>query len=224
VAKAGSVTGRRGPSLEFETIGQAAQAEQLIILGRSEAGDWYLICCISNQPAWVTADSIATTGDVSDAPFATAQPTVPPTPTPRPPPPSATPTITPTPAPPFDIGEGPLFPIQRDTGIMTIWVKVFEGPPDNEKPLEGYVLKVFRNDVDVSQPTQSHARSDFDNTKPEGDFEYNLKFEMREAGEARWRIYLARPNGFRVSEVTEFTTLGDSYRNQVVYIAYFLAR
>jgi hypothetical protein len=53
---------------------------------------------------------------------------------------------------------------------------------------------------------------------------YNLKFEMNNAGEAKWRIYLAKPDGYRVSPISEFTTLGDSYRNLVVYIAYRLAR
>ena len=53
---------------------------------------------------------------------------------------------------------------------------------------------------------------------------YNLKFEMYNAGEADWVIYLAKPGGFRMSPITEFTTKGDSYRNQVVYIAYRLAR
>ena len=92
-------------------------------------------------------------------------------------------------------------------------------------PVAGYILKVFRDGVDVSLPVQSHADvSGFDNTKPEGNFLYNLKFEMYGAGEAAWEIYLARPNGERVSPVTKFTTLGDSYRNQVVYIAYWLAR
>jgi hypothetical protein len=150
-----------------------------------------------------------------------------PTTTPVPPPaPSAVPSPTPTRQPPFDIGEGPIFPIQRDTGIMTIWVKVFEGPPDNQKPVPGYILKVFRDGVDVSQPTISHAHTDFDHTNwgQPGDMKYNLKFEDDQASEAKWQIYLARPDGERVSPVTEFTTLGDAYRNQVVYIGYWLAR
>ena len=53
---------------------------------------------------------------------------------------------------------------------------------------------------------------------------YNLKFELRNAGEADWEIYLARPGGIRVSPITSFTTKGNSYRNLVVYIAYWLAR
>ena len=142
------------------------------------------------------------------------------------PPPSATPTPTQTPLPPFDIGAGPLFPIQRDNSVLTIWVKVYEGPLDNQTALPGYVLKVFRDDVDVSLPEQSHSLP-FDHTNVQdayNDLMYNLKFEMDHAGETKWRIYLARPGGERVSPITEFTTLGDAYRNLVVYIAYWLAR
>ena len=127
--------------------------------------------------------------------------------------------------PPFDIARGPEFPIKRDTGTMTMWVQVYEGPPDNQNPLGGYQLKVFRDGVDVTRDAVSFDDRDFDATLAgEGGFKYNLKFEMLNAGEADWQIYLARPGGFRVSPVSEFTTKGDSYRNQVVYIAYKLAR
>jgi hypothetical protein len=126
--------------------------------------------------------------------------------------------------PPFDIARGPEFPIQRDNGVLTIWVKVYEGLSPYEKPLGGYLLKVLRDDVDVSQPALSHNRP-FDRTaKTEGEREYNLKFEMFDASEADWRIYLARADGTRVSPVTSFTTKGNSYRNLVVYMAYWLAR
>jgi hypothetical protein len=193
-------------------------------MGRSPSGDWWLVCCISNQPAWVSAKYVTPNGASTDQPVLTPGPT--PTATPRPAP-SATPTVAPTPLPPFDIAQGPLWPIKRDDGIMTIWVKVFEGPSDNQKPLAGYVLKVFRNDVDVSSPNESVAHTGFDHTSwsdPTHDMLYNLKFEMKDAGEAKWKMYLARPNGERVSPITEFTTLGDAYRNMVVYVAYFLAR
>jgi len=126
--------------------------------------------------------------------------------------------------PPFDIAEGPLFPIRRDNGILTIYVRVYEGPADNQKPLAGYILKVRRDGLDVSDNGQSFGNAPFHRTFPEGDFRYNLKFERFNAGEADWEIYLARPGGFPVSPITQFTTKGDSYRNLVVHIAYWLAR
>jgi hypothetical protein len=156
----------------------------------------------------------------------TPEPTPPPTPRP-PPPPQAAPTPTPlpgpTPLPPFDVARGPEFPFQRDDGRMTIWVRVYEGQEPYTKALPGYVLKVLRNNAEVSQPTQSGEL--FDNTGPQqGSYLYNLKFEMFDASEADWQVYLATPDGNRVSPITSFTTMGDSYRNLVVYLAYLRAR
>ncbi len=108
---------------------------------------------------------------------------------------------------------------------MTIWVKVYQGPPDNESPLGGYILKVFRDGVDISDKAQSFGDQDFYNTgKFQGNYDYNLKFELNDASESDYEIYLARPNGFRVSPITKFTTKGTSYRTVVVYMAYWLAR
>jgi uncharacterized protein YgiM (DUF1202 family) len=236
VVKPANLSGRRGPSAEYAKIGQANQGEQLFILGRTADSAWYLVCCLANQPVWVAADQVEVRNEARNAPVLTPPPTaIPVPPTPRPAPvvqqpgtgqsPLATPGPVGTPLPPFDIARGPEFPIKRDDGRMTIWVKVHEGPADNERPLGGYILKVFRDGVDISDNLHSFGDRDFDKTSAvEGAYPYNLKFEKYEAGEADWEIYLARPGGFRVSPVTKFTTKGDSYRNLVVYIAYFLAR
>jgi hypothetical protein len=222
IVKPATINGRRGPGLTFERIGQAKQGEELMIMGRTSDGAWWQVCCMANQPVWVSADLVEAKGPTDTVPVMT------PAPTPVPPPPAAprpTATPAPTPMPPFDIARGPEFPIQRDSGTMTMLVQVFEGPSDNQHPLGGYQLKVLRDGVDVTQDVQSFGDRDFDATLAvEGGFKYNLKFEMPNAGEADWKIYLARPGGFRMSPVSEFTTKGDSYRNQVVYIAYKLAR
>jgi hypothetical protein len=223
VVNSDTLNGRRGPASTFERIGQAEKGAKLMILARTPDGAWWQVCCMANQPVWVAAELVEAKGPVETVPVLTP----PPTPVPPPPaPPKPTATPVPTPMPPFDIARGPEFPTQlrRDNGIMTIWVKAFEGPADNEKPLGGYILKVFRDGVDVTQDHVSFGDRDFDNTKPEGSYDYNLKFEMDHAGEADWEIYLAKPGGFRMSPITKFTTKGDSYRNLVIYIAYRLAR
>ena len=222
IVKSETINGRRGPGATFGRIGQAKQGDELMIMGRTPDGAWWQVCCMANQPVWVSADLVEAKGPTDTAPVMT------PAPTPAPPPPPAprpTATPAPTPMPPFDIARGPEFPIQRDDGRMTLLAQVFEGPSDNQHPLGGYQLKVFRDGVDVTQNMLSFDDRDFDATLAvEGGFKYNLKFEMPNAGEADWKIYLARPGGFRMSPVSEFTTKGDSYRNQVVYIAYKLAR
>jgi hypothetical protein len=236
VVQPANLNGRRGPGTEYDRIGQASQGQQLFILGRTADNAWYQVCCLANQPVWISADQVEVRNATNSAPVLTPPPTaIPIPPTPRLPPvvqqpltgqsPLPTPGPVGTPLPPFDIARGPEFPIRRDDGRITIWVKVYEGPADNESPLAGYILKVFRDGFDVSDNLQSFGNREFDKTSSfEGGYEYNLKFEKYEAGEADWEIYLARPGGFRVSPITKFTTKGDSYRNLVVYIAYLLAR
>ena len=222
IVNAAKLTGRRGPDASLPRVGEAAQGAELMILARTPDSTWWQVCCMANQPVWVAAEFVTAKGPLESVAVVAPPPTPMPT---SPPPPRPTATITPTPMPPFDIARGPEFLMQRDTGIMTIYVKVYEGPADNQKPLGGYILKVRRDGVDVSNNLQSFDDRIFDATAiSEGSREYNLKFEMINAGEADWEIYLARPGGFRVSPIAPFTTKGDSYRNLVVYIAYWLAR
>jgi hypothetical protein len=215
---------RRGPGATYEVLGQVKQGDRLMLLARAAGLDWWQACCVANQPVWVPGEAVQTENGTERLPVITAAPPATLTPTPNP---TVTPTASPTSLPPFDIAQGPMWPIQRDTGIMTIWVKVYEGITPYERPLPGYLLKVFRDDQDVSLPAQSTSRGnvfDYTQKESEGYMPYNLKFEMNGAKEARWKFYLSRPDGSRVSPITEFTTLGDAYRNQVVYIAYWLAR
>lgn len=231
VIEADALYGRRGPGTNYERIGQAKAGDSLFVLGRTADNDWLQVCCMANQPVWVAADQVDARGAVASAPVLTP----PPLPTATRPPVVAAPRVgqspiaTPRPAgpslPPFDIARGPEFPIRRDNGLLTIWVKVYEGPADNQRPLGGFTLKVFRDGVDVSDNVLSFDDRPFDKTTPnQGAYEYNLKYEMYGAAEADWEIYLTRPGADRMSPVTKFTTKGDSYRNLVVYIAYLLAR
>jgi hypothetical protein len=226
VVNSANLTARRGPGTTFPQVGQAQKGDELMILGRTPSGDWWRVCCVANQPVWVAADLVTANGPLEAVPILTPAPTPVPTPVPPPPP---TPTITPTRLPPFDIARGPEFPIQRDTGLLTIWTKVYEGSTQYEKPLPGYVLKVFRDGVDVSSAVQTRGDA-FDEIASDSygtrtiQYLYNLKYELPGAAEADWQIYLAMPDGARVSPITKFTTKGDSYRNLVVYIAYWRAR
>jgi uncharacterized protein YgiM (DUF1202 family) len=226
VVEADRLNGRRGPGESYERVGQAAKGDELMIMARTADGLWWQVCCLANQPAWVPAAQVSARGAVEKV--AAVEPGPPPPPTQRPAPrprpqPTATPLPGPTPLPPFDVARGPEFPLQRDNGLMTIWVRVYEGEEPYTKSLPGYVLRVLRNSEEVSLPVPSSELTD--STGPQqGNYEYNLKFEMVDAGEADWQIYLATADGNRVSPVTKFTTMGDSYRNLVAYVAYLRAR
>ena len=221
-----SIGGQRGPGKTFPQVGQALKGVELMILGRTPAGDWWWVCCMANQPVWVPAAQVTANGPLEAVPVLTPAPTPAPTPVP---PPTPTPTVAPTPLPPFDVARGPEFPFPVDNGILTIWAKIYEGSGSYEKPLGGYILKVLRDGVDVSSDRQSMGDRFDEITSGSGPtrtiyYIYNLKFEMYNAAESDWEIYLARPGGLRMSPITRFTTKGDSYRNLVVYIAYWLAR
>jgi hypothetical protein len=120
--------------------------------------------------------------------------------------------------------------VQRDDGRLILRARIYEGTAPYENPLPGYIVKVFRDGVDVTQLNEASqyatSRDGVDHTNfgKAGNYEYNYKFEMANGGEADWEIYLAKPGGFRVSPITQFTTKGDSYRDLEVFIAYWLAR
>ncbi len=224
VVKGDVVRGWRGPDPSFDLLGSAQAGKEMVVLGRTPDSSWLRICCIANQPAWVRSDTVVVKGvldtvkPISPPSTPTAVPTATRT---------ATPLPTPTRKPPFDIARGPEFPFRVDTGVLTIFAKVYEGPKDNEKPVGGYMLRVLRDGVDVSQPEQlSHNKAaEFETTgKEQGGYLVNLKYEMRGAGEADWLIWLAHPDGTIVSPQTSFTTKGSAKQNLVVFIAYHLVR
>jgi hypothetical protein len=227
VVNAETITGRRGPGLTFERLGEAAKGTELMVMARTTDGKWWQVCCLANQPVWVSADLVTAKGPLDSVPALTPVPT--PVPTPRPPPPPTQPPA-PTPMPPFDIARGPERYVPRDDGRLVLRAKVFEGTSPYEKPLPGYVVKVFRDGVEVTQLNEaigylsSRDVWDYTNFGKTGDYQYNYKFEMAGGGEANWKIYLAKPDGYRVSPITEFATTGDMYRDLEVYIAYWLAR
>jgi hypothetical protein len=195
-----------------------------VVLGTAGNG-WLWVCCISNQPAWVPPDGLSLRGVLSAA----EEMPSPPTPTTAPTePPTVTPTPSATPLPPFDIARGPEFPWKVSDDTLTIFVKVFEGPPDNQRPLGGYALRVLRDGVDLSQrQIVSHASvSGFDRTGKDdaSSYSYNLKYELRNAGEADWSVALIRPDGAAVSPEWTFSTKGAARPNMAVFVAYWLAR
>jgi hypothetical protein len=227
VVNSETLAGRRGPGPTFERLGEVTKGAELMVMARTTDDQWWQVCCVANQPAWVSAELVTAKGPLDTVPAVTPAPT--PRPTPRPPPPP-TPTPAPTPLPPFDIARGPERYVLREDGRMILRAKIFEGKSPYEKLLPGYVVKVFRDGVDVthlneaSEYLTSRDVVDYTHFGKTGSYEYNYKFEMANGGEADWKVYLAKPDGYRVSLVTEFTTKGDLYQNLEVYMAYWLAR
>jgi tetratricopeptide (TPR) repeat protein len=94
---------RLGPGTDFPILGQLGAGERLALIGRNEAGDWLVVCCIDDRPGWVAARLVGTEADLLDLPVGLPPTRVPaPQPTPAPtatPALAATPTTQPTSAP-----------------------------------------------------------------------------------------------------------------------------
>ena len=94
---------RLGPGTDFPILGQLGAGERLALIGRNEAGDWLVVCCIDDRPGWVAARLVGTEADLLDLPVGLSPTRVPaPQPTPAPtatPALAATPTTQPTSAP-----------------------------------------------------------------------------------------------------------------------------
>lgn len=96
VVEAPTLNVRLGPSTDYPTMGQVAAGDRLELVGRNDAGDWLVVCCVNGQPGWVAARLVSPALGVTieQLPVGLA-PTRPPQPTPTPTS-TATPTVTPT--------------------------------------------------------------------------------------------------------------------------------
>jgi uncharacterized protein YraI len=98
-----SLNVRLGPGTDFPIVGQLGAGGQLALVGRNEAGDWLVVCCIDDRPGWVAARLVSTEADIMALPVGLTPTRVPAPTATAPPPPAATATptlaVTPTPQP-----------------------------------------------------------------------------------------------------------------------------
>jgi uncharacterized protein YraI/outer membrane protein assembly factor BamD (BamD/ComL family) len=87
---------RLGPGTDYPITGQLSAGGQLALLGRNEAGDWLVVCCIDEKPGWVAARLVSTEINIMELPVGLA--------------PTRVPVSTPT---------APLQPINTSTPIAT---------------------------------------------------------------------------------------------------------
>ncbi|MEA3336407.1 MAG: SH3 domain-containing protein [Chloroflexota bacterium] len=72
-----------GPGTAYEKMGDLPTGTQLAIVGRSEAWDWWQVCCHNDQTVWVQRDQVTGRGGLEAIAMATGIPE-PPTATPVP--------------------------------------------------------------------------------------------------------------------------------------------
>jgi outer membrane protein assembly factor BamD (BamD/ComL family) len=100
---------RLGPGTDYPIAGQLRAGSQLALLGRNEAGDWLVVCCVDEKPGWVAARLVSTAADIMALPVGLA-PTRVATATPGAP---LQPTATPTPSSPVATTQTP-----QPTGVV----------------------------------------------------------------------------------------------------------
>ena len=70
---------RSGPGTNYPVVGSASPGAQLRITGKNPAGNWWQVCCVSGQEAWVAAWVVDASGPIERIPVITNVP--PPVPT-----------------------------------------------------------------------------------------------------------------------------------------------
>lgn len=98
------VRARSGPGTSYDELAQLAADAELTIVGRNEAGDWWQVCCVDGQTAWVSGELVTVQGGVDAVAVATNIP------------PSPTPTATPEPQP-FVVARVPLVNVRSGPGV-----------------------------------------------------------------------------------------------------------
>jgi uncharacterized protein YraI len=213
---------RTGPGTDFDVLGQASQGTRLEIIGRDGAGDWWQVCCVDAQQAWITDELVTREGPVERVALALDLPTATPTPTP-----TAVPAATPTPASvaaaptvvvapsgaeeqeptPFELTQVEEFPF-GDNDYLRVGAKVRD---TSDLPLGGFYLRI-RNETTGQQwlSRQTGGRA-WEYSAPSTGFddfrEINLEFDTAGlAGLAgnSYAIWLVDGGGKRVSPVVDF--------------------
>lgn len=251
VVGSGLVSLRTGPGVEYPLVAQLGPRIPIAITGQNPEGTWYRLCCVNRDDntgndgsVWVVSNNVETVNDATGVELiANVGPPPPPTPTATFTP---TPTITPTPTAtllPFDRYTGPqFFPTSNE--FLTIWVKLFVGPPPNEDPAGGYYLKVFFEGVERESTNGTvPSAEEFSAVSVPGtgysNLTYNLKYEYRPPdpkslppddpnfnrqrvdliGTGTWEFYVVDGAGNRLTDIIEFET-SPSNPNREVYVAW----
>ena len=76
----GRVNARQGPGTGFDIVGTLQQGQNYQVVGKTVAGDWWEVCCVSEQNAWVwaslsqvtNAQAVAVAADIPVTPTAEA--------------------------------------------------------------------------------------------------------------------------------------------------------
>ncbi len=216
------VNARSGPGTDFPVVEQILEGTRLDVVGRTAANDWWQVCCVNGQPAWVAAEVVRTEGPVEAVALAEL-----PTPTPQ-----AAPTqvvaaavSTPLPAPvagtyPFTLTEQTTFPFNDD--YLRVGVKVRDA---GDQPLAGYALRVLNETTGEQWLSRQTTVQPWQFTAPSPAFDdfrqANLLFDTRGKASLKdnsFATWLVDGQGRQVSPVVRYAPNDDEF--QWVYVVF----
>ncbi len=217
-----TVNARSGPGTAFDIVGTLQQSQAYKVVGKSAAGDWWEVCCVSQQNAWVSA-ALAQVTNAQLVAVASDIPAAPPSPTAAPPAPATQPPATAAPAAPA---------ADPCTGLPCIW-KVTGGPQmaDNGgqelkmqllfidsavgggQPQGSYFVVLLKDGqkLPVSDKTRSIALVTSQGTLGKYNYEYVLQLGQLpgNAVAGNYTLWVLDGNGNRGSENVNFTISGN---------------
>lgn len=202
---------RTGPDVAFALAGQVQRGTEFEIVGKNPAGDWWQVCCVDGQRAWIAAFLVDTTGPVDGVAVAANIP-APPAPTATPiPPPTNTPAPaqpTPTPAPSFRLNKGNFVePRPNSNPVVSFFGVICKQVCPGGGAVGGYKL--------VVEGPAGRFETNFEPQMRHGDpglaseFIYNAKLEIPGAPGGNYRAYVTDGGGNVVGEAWEYTASGD---------------
>lgn len=208
------VNARTGPGISFDVIDEVERGEEFDIVGVSPDREWWQICCVNGEEAWVTSEFVDTLGLVDSVPVigaAVAQevPTAPAAAT------AAPPTATPAPSIDFALETQEQFP---ETGLVRVFLYVYSG----NSALEGFSLRVTKDGTELpvtgtsfgGQPAFTWPFQD-----PRQRFQ-NFKIEFPDTpAQGVWQVQLIDSSGATVGPSATFT-LSANDPQQELYVRY----
>lgn len=232
---------RQGPGTTYGLVGTADRDQELEIIGKNEAGDWWQICCVNGEPGWIFGDlarventeSVAVAANIPPAPAAAAPAApAPAEPAPAepeppqeeaPPPPATDPDLGPCGGDDgckFRVTGGPATGGNGGLELKLQFAFVHGGRGDEAQGSYFVVLKKDGVKLPVPDSVRSIAK-----TKQSGQLgEYNYEFSMGTGDlpgntvQGGYRVWVLDGNGERDSEPFDFTI--DNGQNGLLWIKF----
>ena len=216
---------RLGPGTDYGLAGDASRGQEFEITGKTQAGDWWQVCCVNGQQVWVFAQ-LARAENTEDVPVVTDLPPRPvaQAPTPAPPPP-AEPTPEPEPqveAPPpaadpcaniggdgckFRVRNGPRFHPNGGTELKLQFMFIHSG--DGGRPQGSYFVAMFKDGQKLPIGDGTRSLVDVRQEGVLGEYNYEYKVGLSDlpgnnvAGS--YVLYVLDGNGERDSQDVQLT-------------------